>query len=171
MYYITGDLKTNKVKINGKLLSPEHSIKVINHSPDGFAWGYAGSGPAQLALAILLTCTTEEDAQRLHQTFKEDYVLKFPKRNFSYKVPVRKWLIKHGAKYILSEVDFTPYVQTSDDNVGRACGEQCTKATSKECNCSCGGEKHGTGAVNKVQSAPVDPLEGRTKAEVLPKSE
>jgi len=23
-----------------------------NHSPDGFEWGYGGSGPAQLALAI-----------------------------------------------------------------------------------------------------------------------
>ena len=27
--------------------------QVVNHSPDGFEWGYTGSGPAQLALAIL----------------------------------------------------------------------------------------------------------------------
>lgn len=27
---------------------------VHNHSPDGFEWGYGGSGPAQLALAICL---------------------------------------------------------------------------------------------------------------------
>jgi hypothetical protein len=26
---------------------------IVNHSPTGFSWGYAGSGPAQLALAIL----------------------------------------------------------------------------------------------------------------------
>jgi hypothetical protein len=26
---------------------------LVNHSPTGFSWGYAGSGPAQLALAIL----------------------------------------------------------------------------------------------------------------------
>lgn len=25
---------------------------VMNHSPDGFEWGYGGSGPAQLALAL-----------------------------------------------------------------------------------------------------------------------
>lgn len=27
--------------------------KVANHSPDGFEWGYTGSGPAQLSLAML----------------------------------------------------------------------------------------------------------------------
>ena len=26
---------------------------LVNHSPTGFCWGYVGSGPAQLALAIL----------------------------------------------------------------------------------------------------------------------
>lgn len=28
-------------------------LDLANHSPDGFAWGYSGSGPAQLALALL----------------------------------------------------------------------------------------------------------------------
>lgn len=28
-------------------------LDLANHSPTGFAWGYAGSGPAQLALALL----------------------------------------------------------------------------------------------------------------------
>lgn len=28
-------------------------LDLVNHSPTGFAWGYGGSGPAQLALAIL----------------------------------------------------------------------------------------------------------------------
>lgn len=29
-------------------------LNVRNHSPDGFNWGYGGSGPSQLALAILI---------------------------------------------------------------------------------------------------------------------
>lgn len=33
-------------------LDPRHDLQ--NHSPDGFAWGYAGSGPAQLALGMLV---------------------------------------------------------------------------------------------------------------------
>jgi Family of unknown function (DUF6166) len=32
-------------------LAPRFDLR--NHSPTGFAWGYGGSGPAQLALAIL----------------------------------------------------------------------------------------------------------------------
>lgn len=32
-------------------LSPR--LDWVNHSPTGFAWGYLGSGPAQLAVAIL----------------------------------------------------------------------------------------------------------------------
>jgi hypothetical protein len=39
------------VTVNGQPLNPRHDL--CNHSPDGFEWGYAGSGPAQLALAIL----------------------------------------------------------------------------------------------------------------------
>jgi len=29
-------------------------LRLRNHSPTGFSWGYGGSGPAQLALAILV---------------------------------------------------------------------------------------------------------------------
>src|SRR2546423_1244722 len=32
-------------------LPPRNDI--VNHSPNGFEWGYSGSGPAQLALAIM----------------------------------------------------------------------------------------------------------------------
>ena len=56
-------------------LSPEPSQKVHNHSPDGFNWGYGGSGPAQLALALLLDVTGDEFLSAYyHQAFKRDYV-------------------------------------------------------------------------------------------------
>ena len=38
------------------------SLAICNHSPDGFQWGYRGSGPAQLALAILLDATNGDQA-------------------------------------------------------------------------------------------------------------
>jgi hypothetical protein len=44
---------------------------IVNHSPSGFAWGYSGSGPAQLAVAILADyfgCA--HAAVALHQQFK-----------------------------------------------------------------------------------------------------
>lgn len=46
-----------------------------NHSPTGFAWGYSGSGPAQLALAILTDATGEQElALRHYQDFKARFV-------------------------------------------------------------------------------------------------
>jgi hypothetical protein len=43
---------------------------LYNHSPGGFAWGYGGSGPAQLALAILADLTDDRTALRYYQHFK-----------------------------------------------------------------------------------------------------
>jgi Family of unknown function (DUF6166) len=58
-----------------RLLSPAASQKVWNHSPDGFEWGYCGSGPAQLALALLMDAgLDDETAVRLHQEFKRRIV-------------------------------------------------------------------------------------------------
>lgn len=54
------------------------SLRVVNHSPTGFNWGYGGSGPAQLALGLLLDVTGDKDlADRLHQNFKWEKVAKF----------------------------------------------------------------------------------------------
>ena len=56
-------------------LSPKPSLKLRNHSPDGFNWGYGGSGPAQLALAILLDYSGDDElAQKYYQQFKWDFV-------------------------------------------------------------------------------------------------
>lgn len=55
-------------------LHPRNDVR--NHSPTGFAWGYSGSGPAQLALAIMcdLLPTEREKAQMAYQAFKRDVV-------------------------------------------------------------------------------------------------
>jgi hypothetical protein len=55
---------------DGHPLSPRWSLTIRNHSPAGFNWGHEGSGPAQLALAILLEETTVQEAQHLYQWFK-----------------------------------------------------------------------------------------------------
>jgi hypothetical protein len=59
-------------------LLPGRSQRVWNHSPDGFSWGYSGSGPAQLALALLLDAGLPDDvAVTLHQAFKSAYVARW----------------------------------------------------------------------------------------------
>lgn len=50
-------------------LDPRHHY--CKHSPDGFAWGYGGSGPAQLAFAILADHLDDnEQAESMYQQFK-----------------------------------------------------------------------------------------------------
>lgn len=43
---------------------------ICRHSPDGFQWGYGGSGPADLALSILTDAVGKEKAEKLYQAFK-----------------------------------------------------------------------------------------------------
>lgn len=50
-------------------------IEIRAHSPTGFSWGYGGSGPAQLALALLTDALGEPElAERHYQAFKWAYV-------------------------------------------------------------------------------------------------
>jgi len=71
---LKGTKETGQVWLNGQALSPKKSQEVTNHSPDGFAWGYGGSGPAQLALAVLLELTEEKTALSLYADFKWHYL-------------------------------------------------------------------------------------------------
>ena len=50
-----------KIEQNGSvaLLPLEPSLEIADHSPDGFNWGYDGSGSAQLALGILYEVTRD----------------------------------------------------------------------------------------------------------------
>ncbi len=65
---------TRAVWLDGYQLNSKKSQLVINHSPDGFAWGYGGSGPAQLALAILIEIIGEEQAKQHYQEFKNNLI-------------------------------------------------------------------------------------------------
>lgn len=84
-FFITGRVSSRRVFIGTKdredahELKPEASQKLRNHSPDGFAWGYGGSGPSQLALAILLDVFNEKIAQRHYQDFKFEIIASFDK--------------------------------------------------------------------------------------------
>jgi hypothetical protein len=96
-------------------LNPRNDL--CNHSPNGFEWGYEGSGPAQLALAILadhlegrsellgVPRPTKEDSKafagrlalRLHQSFKHQVIAH----------------LEQGELFVLHESDVATYVQTA----------------------------------------------------------
>lgn len=63
---------------DGSRLEPGPSLELCRHSPDGFGWGYRGSGPAQLALALILDHTGDAGlALRLYQDFKREAVARW----------------------------------------------------------------------------------------------
>jgi len=69
------------VMVDGQPLNPRFDL--WNHSPTGFEWGYAGSGPAQLALAILADhCSNNEKALNLYQRFKWEVIAELPHREW-----------------------------------------------------------------------------------------
>lgn len=67
----------------------------VNHSPDGFAWGYGGSGPAQLAYAILFDVTNDADkSQQFYQDYKWAVVARLPRKPWTITAAsVNEWLI------------------------------------------------------------------------------
>lgn len=63
-----------------KELDPRPSQAIQNHSPDGFNWGYGGSGPSQCALGILLDATGDRaTALRWYHDFEWDFIAKMPR--------------------------------------------------------------------------------------------
>ena len=84
------------VLIDDRALSPRRSQRVWNHSPTGFNVGYAGSGPAQLALAILLEAgLSNERACQLHQAFKFEFLVN-AHAPFNLSVDVVAWANQRG---------------------------------------------------------------------------
>lgn len=72
---IQGIARTRQVFIDGTELLPAASQHLRNHSPDGFAWGYGGSGPAQLALALALHFSNPQTALATYQALKVKFLV------------------------------------------------------------------------------------------------
>ncbi len=83
---IKGIWETREVFVDGKVLLPTYSQTIYNHSPDGFNWGYGGSGPAQLALAICLLKYSVDEARHTYQNFKWDVIARLPQSDFEIEV-------------------------------------------------------------------------------------
>lgn len=95
------------VTVDCRVLSPATSLRLANHSPDGFEWGYLGSGPTQLALALLLDFTGDRDlAERCHQEFKWQVVAHWDGDLWTFTgKQLRTWLEsrEHLAQTLASE--------------------------------------------------------------------
>jgi len=69
------------VTVDGRRLNPRPDL--WNHGPTKFEWGYSGSGPAQLALAILADhCGDDERALNWYHRFKWVVIAELPHREW-----------------------------------------------------------------------------------------
>lgn len=76
------DYHTTLVTVNGKPLNPRFDL--WEHSLTGFEWGYGGSGPAQLALALLADHFGDDQlAVELHQGFKTAVIANLSRQEWS----------------------------------------------------------------------------------------
>ena len=80
---------------------------VVYHSPDGFSWGYGGSGPANTALSILADALGERPTReqlyqgeplcwRWHQPFKWEVIAPLP-MDTGWRLPladVQAWIAR-----------------------------------------------------------------------------
>ena len=99
------------VLVDGEPLDPAPSLAIRNHSPSGFSWGYGGSGPAQLALAILMSVLGDAgvdeqwcggDAERLYQQFKSEFLAGLrdsdgPLAEFELEIDIEAWAARQKA--------------------------------------------------------------------------
>lgn len=101
-HILKGEFKTRRVWVDDKLLDNERVLRVQyaldrpRHSPDGFNWGYSGSGPAQLAFAVLLEVAPWDIEQ--YQKLKEKLIARLPFQRdfevkFSWPLPSREQII------------------------------------------------------------------------------
>src|SRR5258708_39621212 len=73
-----------QVTVDGRPLNPR--LDLWNHSPTGFEWGYGGSGPAQLALALLADHLSDDRrALDFYQRFKWAVIAELPRKGWTLK--------------------------------------------------------------------------------------
>ena len=82
-------------------LNPRLDLR--NHSPDGFEWGYGGSGPAQLALALLCDATGDDELSlQLYQHYKDRVISKIKRADkwVITRLEVLEWVARLGDRNV-----------------------------------------------------------------------
>lgn len=80
----------------------------VNHSPSGFEWGYYGSGPSQLAYAILRFFYSEKEARKNYVQFKQDVIAKIPQVIKLWAIDsddIITWFVYHRGLLSTAEVN------------------------------------------------------------------
>jgi DNA-binding transcriptional regulator YiaG len=86
-----------QVTFNNEPLDPRNDL--FNHARDGIDWGYIGSGPLQLAFAILVKLSDPQFAARHRTEFTKEIVAALEGRDWTLESDVvLKWIESKGYK-------------------------------------------------------------------------
>ncbi len=103
---VDADRRWQAYRGNGTPLDPR--LDLMNHSPTGFAWGYGGSGPAQLALAVCADWLRSDGrAMAVYQRVKWSVFSQIPQDE--------NWtLTSEAMNAIFDNIDFLPSGEASE---------------------------------------------------------
>jgi hypothetical protein len=97
------------------------------HSPDGFAWGYGGSGPAELARAIIADVTGNPDPPpQLYQKFKADVIVPLDSDSTKWIITeekVRDWITQYDDWLCSKCLKHPKLMHSTDPNICADCYE------------------------------------------------
>ena len=83
------------VEVNGIPL--DLRLDLGNHSPTGFEWGYSGSGPTQLAIAMLAHEFSDNFAKNHYFEFRDTFIATIESDDWSLDSrTIYDWAIKFG---------------------------------------------------------------------------
>lgn len=93
----TGHSTSSRGKVEAKVVNfdgTDHPLEHrVRHSPDGYEFGYGGSGPADLARSILWDYFGTEPHPACYQDFKFGFVSPAPPEGFTVStVQIDQWL-------------------------------------------------------------------------------
>ena len=101
-WFVLADVKCHRE--NGRAVVEGVPRDIVLHSPDGYEWGYGGSGPSDLALNILLQHMPRGEAEKHHQAFKWEFVARLPAHGGTIKrTDIEAWIVGQKGAGILSK--------------------------------------------------------------------
>ena len=81
------------ITIDGQRLNWQDSLALRHHSQTGIEWGFPGSGPMQLALALLLEATDQDTALRYYIRFRDGVIARIATDSWATTTAdLAKWL-------------------------------------------------------------------------------
>jgi hypothetical protein len=96
-----GTVSETVVLVDGKPL--KHHVR---HSPDGFNWGYGGSGPAELARCILIDFFEEKP--------NTDYIGETPKADRYYQGFKVHFISRWGARWRITSDEIADWLKRQE---------------------------------------------------------